>query len=226
MPLGRSQNGYIRNACNLKVEGLNIEQMIKERMNVETITRNDGICAGIAEKEYGALKGFKNGVFLGFGTGVGTAVFINGKLEENVRSAGHIIIQKDGKECNCGRKGCYETYASMKVLKHEIRERFGNMDLSSKEILELLQQTKNLEKLEDIIQNYIEYVSIGVANFARICSADMVAMGGSFVYFKDILFNKLQKELDRIIPKNERENLQIKLATLGNDAGIIGATIK
>ena len=100
------------------------------------------------------------------------------------------------------------------------------MDLSSKEILELLQQTKNLEKLEDIIQNYIEYVSIGVANFARICSADMVAMGGSFVYFKDILFNKLQKELDRIIPKNERENLQIKLATLGNDAGIIGATIK
>lgn len=54
----------------------------------------------------------------------------------------------------------------------------------------------------------------------------MVVMGGSFVYFKDILFNKLQKELDRIIPKNERENLQIKLATLGNDAGIIGATIK
>lgn len=200
--------------------------MVKEKIEVQTITRNDGICAGIAEKEYGALKGCKNGVFLGFGTGVGTAVFINGKLEENVRSAGHIIIQKDGKECNCGRKGCYETYASMKVLKNEIRERFGNRELSSKEILDLLQDTKNLEKVEDIIKNYIEYLSIGVANFARICSADMIVIGGSFIYFKDILFCRLQKELDKIIPKNERENLQVKLATLGNDAGIIGATIK
>lgn len=81
------KNGYIQNACNLKVEGLNIEQIIKERMDVKAITRNDGICAGIAEKEYGALRGCKNGVFLGFGTGVGTAVFLNRKLEENIRSA-------------------------------------------------------------------------------------------------------------------------------------------
>lgn len=56
------------------------------------------------------------------------------------------------------------------------------------------------------------------------CNAEVVAIGGSFVYFKDILFDRLQKELDRIIPKKERENLQIKLATLGNDAGMIGAT--
>ena len=57
------------------------------------------------------------------------------------------------------------------------------------------------------------------------CSADMVVIGGSFVYFKDILFDKLLKELDRIMIPMEKENLQIKLATLGNDAGIIGATI-
>lgn len=61
--------------------------MVKEKIDVPTITRNDGICAGIAEKEYGALRSCKNGVFLGFGTGVGTAVFLNGKLEENIRSA-------------------------------------------------------------------------------------------------------------------------------------------
>lgn len=138
---------------------------------------------------------------------------------------GHTIVESNGRKCNCGRKGCLETYASMKVLKHEIRERFGNIDLSSKEILDLLQDTKNLEKVEDIIKNYIEYLSIGIANFAKLCSADTVVIGGSFVYFKDVLFCRLQDELDRIIPKGERENIQIKLATLGNDAGIIGSTI-
>lgn len=136
-----------------------------------------------------------------------------------------MIIQKDGRKCNCGKNGCYETYASMKVLKNSIRERFNKMNLTSKAILELLQDSKNLEKVEDIIQNYIEYVSIGIVNFARMCSADMVVIGGSFVYFKDILFDKLLKELDRIMIPMEKENLQIKLATLGNDAGIIGATI-
>lgn len=136
-----------------------------------------------------------------------------------------MIIQKDGRKCNCGKNGCYETYASMKVLKNSIREQLKNDTLSSKEILELLQDKQKLKQIEDIIQNHIEYVSIGIANFARICSADMVVIGGSFVYFKDILFDKLLKELDRIMIPMEKENLQIKLATLGNDAGIIGATI-
>ena len=75
------------------------------------------MCAGLAEKEYGSLKGCNNGVFLSFGTGIGTAVFLHGKLEEEVRSAGHMIIQRDGRKCKCGKNGCYESYASMKALK-------------------------------------------------------------------------------------------------------------
>jgi predicted NBD/HSP70 family sugar kinase len=135
-----------------------------------------------------------------------------------------MIIQKDGRKCTCGKNGCFETYASMKVFKTEIRKRFNNEKLSGKEILELLQDKSNLEKVEDIIQEYIGYVAIGVSNFARICSADTVVVGGSFVYFKDILFDRLLKELDRIMIPMEKENTKIKIAKLENDAGIIGAT--
>lgn len=81
---GRPKNGYIENAVNLNAKGLNIEEMVKERIDVPTITRNDGICAGIAEKEYGSLKGYKNGIFMCIGTGVGGACFINGKLVEGI----------------------------------------------------------------------------------------------------------------------------------------------
>ena len=182
------------------------------------------MCAGIAEKEYGSLQGCKNGVFLGIGTGIGTAVFLNGKLVEEIRSAGHMIIERNGRTCGCGKHGCYETYASMKALKTEIRHKLQNETLSSKEILEILKDKKQSEPLQDILQNYIQYLSIGIANFARICSSDVVAIGGSFVYFQEVLFDKLLQELDRIMIPMEKEKVTIKLATLGNDAGIIGAT--
>lgn len=135
-----------------------------------------------------------------------------------------MIIEKNGRLCNCGKKGCYETYASMKVLKTQLRQRLGKESLTSKEILEILKNSEKMQQVEDIVNGYIEYVAIGVANFARMCSADVIVLGGSFVHYKDILFDKLLKELDRIMIPMEKENLQIRLASLGNDAGMIGAT--
>ncbi len=204
---------------------MNIEKIIKEKIDKPVYLKNDGMCAGIAEKEYGSLKDSYNGVFLGIGTGIGTAVFIHGKLMEDIRSAGHMIIERNGRKCNCGKNGCYEAYASMKVLKTQIRNRLKNEELSSKDILNLLQNSDEISKVEDILEEYIEYLAIGISNMARICSSDTVCIGGSFVYYKDILFDRLLCELGRIMIPMEKEKTKIKLATLGNDAGIIGATL-
>lgn len=134
-----------------------------------------------------------------------------------------MIVEKNGRKCTCGKNGCYETYASMKVLKTQIRNRLGNEYLSSKEILQLLKDEKNMKLVEDIIQEYIEYVAIGISNISRLCSVDTLVVGGSFIHYKDILFSKLKKELDRIMIPMEKENFEIKLAKFENDAGIIGA---
>jgi len=222
---GRPKQGIINNSPNLQANNLNIEKIIREIINKPIYIKNDGMCAGIAEKTYGGLKDCNNGVFLGIGTGIGTAVFINGELQESIRSAGHMIIEKNGRRCNCGKYGCFEAYASMKVLKTKIRERLRNEELSSMQILELLQDQRTLKFLEDIINEYIEYLSIGVSNMARLCSADTLTIGGSFTYFREILFEKLTKELDRIMLPMEKEMTKINLAKLGNDAGIIGATL-
>ncbi len=222
---GRPQNGIIMNSPNLKVNNLNIEKVIREKLNVPIFIKNDGMCAGIAEKEYGNLKDSKNGVFLSIGTGIGTAVFIDGKLTEEVRGAGHMIIEKNGRKCNCGKCGCLETYASMKAFKTKIRERLENKNLSGKEIFKILTKEEERIKVDDLIDDYIAYLAIGVSNMARICSADTVVLGGSFVYYKDILFKRLQNELDRIMSKFERDMNVIKIAKLRNDAGMIGATL-
>lgn len=206
------------------MKDLNIENIIKKRLDKPVFTKNDGMCAGIAEKEYGELKECNNGVFIGLGTGIGTAVFIHGKLIEDIRSAGHMIIERNGKKCQCGKNGCYEAYASMKAFKTMIRNQLGNDSLSSTEILELLKDSNINKQLENSIKEFIEYLAIGISNMARICSADTLVIGGSFTYYKDVLFEKLQKELDRIMDEREKHTVTIKIAKLGNDAGMIGAT--
>lgn len=84
---GRPKNGCIEHAPNFKQKSINIEHIIKEEIDKPVYIKNDAFCAGIAEKKYGNLQDCNNGIFLGFGTGVGTAVFINEKLIEEIRSA-------------------------------------------------------------------------------------------------------------------------------------------
>lgn len=113
----------------------------------------------------------------------------------------------------------------MRVLKANIRKYFKNETLSSEDIVELLKNKENLNQVENIIKEYIEYLAIGISNMARLCSADTVVIGGSFVHYKDLLFERLQNELDRIMSPLEKEKTTIKLAKFSNDAGIIGATL-
>ena len=105
--------------------------------------QNDTICAGIAEMKIGSLKGYKDTIFLSLGTGVGGRVFLDGKLlEAHLFSGfeiGHMVIEKNGKNCTCGKQGCFETYCSMKALKETIRKEYNlGQEVRSRELLELL----------------------------------------------------------------------------------------
>lgn len=101
---GRPKNGYLRYANNVSSKELNLENIVKEKIDKPVCTKNDGMCAGIAEKEYGNLKGCNNGVFLGFGTGVGTAVFIHGELLEDIRSVRSYDCRKKWKKMYLRKK--------------------------------------------------------------------------------------------------------------------------
>lgn len=194
--------------------------------------RNDAKCAALAESKYGSLKPYKRSLFLTLGTGIGGAVIIEGELLDcgNLPGCevGHIVIEKDGKQCNCGRKGCFEKYASMKVLKDNLREVLGfDEKVSGKELLAILKnRTSNDEEIEGILNEYIENLSTGIINLINIFEPEAIGIGGSFVYFEEILLERLRK---KILSKNERFNsqepLKIQTATLGNDAGIIGAIL-
>lgn len=226
---GTIKDGIILKSVNLGVSDYNIIDNLKKGINLPIKIRNDAKCAAIAENKIGALKDYSRSIFLTLGTGIGGAVIINNKLLDTGElpgcEFGHVIIQKDGLKCNCGKNGCFEKYASMKALKTNLRQVLGvDEKTRGQELLDIIRKNPDNEKLNKVIDEYIEYLSIGLSNLINIFEPEAIGIGGSFVYFSDVLLDKLIKN---IIKKqylfNKREKLIIIPAALGNDAGIIGA---
>lgn len=167
-------------------------------------------------------------MFLCLGTGIGGATFINGRMLEyakhNGSEYGHMIIKKDGLECKCGNKGCFEKYASMKAFKTGIIELLNlGENISSEDILKILIEKVNAKNQEVnmYIDNYIDNLLVGLSNIINIIEPEAICIGGSFVYYEKILYTRLIEKIN--LRKYNCNIPKILLAKLGNDAGMIGA---
>lgn len=232
---GTILEGKITKAYNLEIKEYNIVANLSKKLKGHIQIKNDAKCAAIAEYKYGCLKQYKRSLFLTLGTGIGGAVVINGKLLDTGNlpgcEFGHMIIEKDGLVCKCGKFGCWQQYASMKTLKDRLRKALRyDEKTDSKQLLNLLKNMKEEDKefnvINNIIEEYIKDLSIGISNLINIFEPEAIGIGGSFVYFKDILLNKLKNELlsDSLL-FNSRKDIKIETAILENDAGIIGAIL-
>lgn len=232
---GTIQDGKIIRAYNLGIEEYNIVEKLSKKTKVPIKIKNDAKCAAIAEYKFGCLKEYNRSLFLTLGTGIGGAVIINNKLLDagNLPGCefGHMIIEKDGLLCGCGKFGCWQQYASMKALKNNLRKKLGyDEQTDSKQLLNLLRNIKTNDKdfstINEIIEDYIEDLSIGISNLINIFEPEVIGIGGSFVYFKDVLLDKLENKLlkDNLL-FNSRKEIKIETAILENDAGIIGAVL-
>ncbi len=225
---GRSEDGVVITSGNLGIKNYNLQEALK-RLKLPIKMRNDAKCAALAEESYGCLKGYDRSIFLTLGTGIGGATFINHKLmiagKRPGYEFGHMVIEKNGIPCNCGRKGCFERYASMKVFKNNLRKALNlNESTRGEELLEILRrnspENENYEIIEKVVDEFIADLSIGIENLIRIFEPEVVGIGGSFVYFEDVLLERLKKSIAKF-----REDIKVEIAVLGNDAGIIGATL-
>ena len=233
--VGIAAPGYIEGNCmknlvNLEIDKLDFNKIIKKHENISFKIKNDAKMAALAEKKYGALRNFDDSVFLCLGTGIGAGVFINGNLLQAKNNMGfelgHMIIKKDGIQCNCGKKGCFETYCSIKRLKENAKKILEIRDISSIELLEKINHEIDNPEIKVLIEEYIDNLIIGLSNIIDIFLPEAICMGGSFVYFKDILYKKLNEEMSlRKYVFNKNKIPKILLAELGNNAGMIGAVI-
>ena len=232
---GTVKNETVVKSVNLGLKNYEIVKNIQGKIQLPIKIRNDAKCAALAENTYGALKSYNRSIFLTLGTGIGGAVIIHNELLDTGElpgcEFGHMLIEKNGNLCKCGKRGCWETYASMKAFKDNLRE---ILDLdertSGKELLDMLRKMdKNNPKYiqtNRLIEQYIDYLSIGISNLINIFEPEAIGIGGSFVFYEEIFLEKLKTKLlkDNLL-FNERKEIIVQTAILDNDAGMIGAIL-
>ena len=136
---------------------------------------------------------------------------------------GHMIIEVDGKKCKCGKRGCFEEYGSMRIFRSEIEKLFNIDKINSNKMFEIIKSKEKQEEVNKIIDNYLNYLSIGISNLISIFEPDAICIGGSFTYYAPIFMDKLKEKVQRNF--ENREIPELIIAKYANDAGIIGAAM-
>ena len=214
---GTVTDNKIIKAVNLGIENYDLASKLESEFNIPVKIKNDAKCSALAEQKFGALKGYDDAVFLCIGTGIGGAVIYDGKLLEAKKVPGfefsHMIIKRDGNLCSCGKRGCFETYASMKRFKERISEEYNLNTFSGEKIRKFINENPNDSRLNYMINSYIEDLSIGISNLINIFEPEIICIGGSFAEYEEILYEPLKRKLlEGNLLFNKRDDIIIKLA--------------
>ncbi len=220
-----SADGIVENDANLGFINTPLRAMLEERIGKPVRVGNDANCAALGEQVAGSGIGTNSFIAITLGTGVGGGIIIDGKLLTGINGAageiGHMVIDREGIPCKCGRIGCFEQYASATALIRNAKEK--GLPISSAKDVFTLSSTGNLIAAE-LIDDYIEYLSVGIVNLINIFQPDMISLGGGIAAQGERLLAPLRKKVEekRYTKYSEKQTL-LRCATLGNDAGIIGA---
>ena len=236
-------NGIVCRATNLDMEDYPIVANLRQLLPIKNIKlENDANAAALGEAVAGSGKGVDKFIMVTLGTGVGGGIIIDGKIYSGFNYAGgelgHMVIEHNGRQCGCGRRGCWEKYASATALVSQAVEAMeGNKDsllwktcegdlnkVDGKSIFDALDMGDEIAKA--VVDRYLYYVAIGLANVINALQPEAVCIGGGISGQGE----KILKPI-RDIVKAERYSVYAEKqaaiipAALGNDAGIIGAAL-
>ena len=240
------ETGEILYANNLPFSHYPMQAKLSEALGTSkrVYIENDANAAAKAESVAGVAKGSKYSVMITLGTGVGGGIILDGQVYSGFNFAGaelgHMVIVKDGRECTCGRKGCWETYSSATGLIRTTREKIeacraegrttvmeemigGDLDrISGRTAFNAMRQGDEAGK--EGVEEYISYLTTGLVNIINIFQPNVLSIGGGISNEGDFLIDLLH---DRVFAETYSRDgtpqCELKIATLKNDAGIIGA---
>lgn len=200
--------------------GTEIKSIVETETGIPTAVENDVNSAAIGEAVFGAAKGYDSFICLTYGTGIGGAVYLDGKLfTGNSFSAGefgHIVTHADGKNCTCGGCGCYEAYASSSALVNSVNEKLG-LSMNGREIFENFENPE----IRKIIDKWIDEIVIGLKSLIYIFNPALIVAGGG-IMDQDYITDEINIRLQKTLMPSFR-NVRVTKALMGNDANKLGA---
>lgn len=233
--------GVLVYANNLGFRNVPMRCEMQKYIDLPVMMENDANCAALAESVAGAAKGAEHSVTITLGTGVGGGVIINRKIYSGFNYAGgelgHMVIVVDGEQCTCGRKGCWEAYASATALiKQTITAVEKNRDslinglvngdmakIDAKTAFDAAKQGDETGK--KVVGQYIRYVAEGLTNIINIFTPEIAVIGGGVCKEGEYLLGPLRNIAGRDVYCKEVAQTRIEVARLGNEAGIVGAAM-
>lgn len=233
--------GILVYSSNLPFNMAPMRKLIREVIDLPVYIDNDANCAAMAEAVAGAGKGAKDSVTITLGTGVGAGVIVNGRIFSGFNQAGsefgHTVLVSGGVQCGCGRKGCFEQYASATALARMTREAAeANPDSLLNKVkgeegewnarIAFIAMREGDKTAAEVVDKYTDYLADGLANAINAFMPEVVIVGGGVCNEGDPLLKPvMEKTMSRPYFGPGVPKTRVAIAQMGNDAGIVGAAM-
>ncbi len=221
---------------NLGWHDVPVTELMQKVIDKPVFIDNDATVAALAESVAGVSSTVKDSIFLTLGTGVGGGVVLNHKIYSGTHGVGselgHTIIVADGEPCTCGNRGCWERYASATALirmgteaaeKHPESALNLGRKLNAKDVMDAAKAGDPVAL--EVFDKYTTYLAIGMVNIINFMDPEVIAIGGGVSAAGEFLIKPIREKVAKMVFYKAMPYARIELATLGNDAGIIGAAM-
>lgn len=233
------EQGVVVQSPNLPFSNLRIKSIVESKFGLPVFVDNDGNLAALGEKYYGVAREAQNIVGLTLGTGIGAGIIMNGCLYRGATGSaaeiGHMVIQATGPQCTCGSYGCFEEMASgralLRVAKEKVKDDKESLvlklsggsieDITGPMITEAAQ--KGDRTAIDSFNEVGFWLGIGINNIINIFNPELVVLGGGMAEAGDLVLKPAREVVAERTLHPNKEDAEIVLADLGNQAGILGA---
>ena len=239
-PKGNFYNGTIDNAANLPWKGVvPLAKMFKERLGIPAALTNDANAAAIGEMTYGVARGMKDFIMITLGTGVGSGVVVNGQLvyghDGFAGELGHVIVERDGRQCTCGHKGCLETYCSATGVARTAREFLVKStepsllreipadEIQSKDVYDAAVKGDKLAL--EIFEFTGTILGRAFADFIAFSSPEAIVLFGGLAKSGEYITKPIEKAMNENVLDIYAGNTKLLLSQLKDaDAAVLGAS--
>ncbi len=235
------KDGMVIFCTNLGWRNVPLRAELQQYINKPVYMDNDATVAGWAEYQAGVSRGTNSSVFMTLGTGLGGGIVMNGKIWDGAHGAGselgHLVIEVDGVPCTCGKRGCAERYCSATAIIRMAREACidapnclimrnveGDMDkINAKVVFDAAKEGDSVAM--QVFNRFVKYLTIAINNVISFVDPDMIILGGGVSRAGDFLLDAVKATLPEYLFYPTLKQPELRIASLGNDAGIIGAAL-
>ncbi|MFD2216085.1 ROK family protein [Metabacillus endolithicus] len=214
-----NKEGTVLLAPNLGWKNSNLKQDLEELFEVPVIVENEANAGAFCEQKFGAGKDYENMVYISAGIGIGVGIFLNRELYQGKNGfsgeMGHMIIDMNGKPCNCGSQGCWEAYAS----EHALLEQAGS---SIEAVLEL---AKNQDQTaQGLFKEVGKYLGIGINNIINTFNPDQVIIGNRLALAREWIEEPIKTTIENYTLTHHQTELQLDFSKLEQYSTVLGVS--